>query len=281
MKIREMNKTSVAISNIKINVLLIVFLATLCLAFLMNYFFITGPGGDSGSGLGGTGKFGESGLGGTGKFGDGGPGGSGGGVSNLSAVENEAEDNNDNFEAATLMISRINVRLEEPVVIVETLKLSPQNNLINPDIAVRDLMQQELTAIISEIENANNAAIYPELEPLVDNLELATHPVSLEFEDSIQTQIKEDFSLIVEDALVSSLEVTVQLMLVERNTQLTMLKPGSIVSIEVAGQVLPDRIRISIPVRPERPLRAAIATPRVTPVQRMMIPAPPVRPMRI
>jgi len=247
-------------------------LAVLCLLFAIN-FYLTGPGSDGGSGLGGTGKFGgtgESGLGGTGMSPD--PG----SAFKLGAIDSDDQQYSDDLESVfdaidtSLNEKAIDKAREEtdslqvaitdsPIFAVDSLQLSPETLPVLSFENIRDRQQATL-------------ALTP-----VPAMEVVTSVANTDLEIG-NTEIREHAS----QSLISSFEILNSLMLAEAETSLHVAANTNLETINNASNALDSaiRTRITVPVRPERPDRFTIPA-RITPVQRVNVPAPPpVRPMR-
>ena len=234
-------------------------LAVLCLVFAVN-FYMTGPGSDGGSGLGGTGKFGgESGLGGTGKAPD--PG---------SAFKLGATEVDDNHDFARDLEDHLQVQENEDSISadsettllafdVHSFRLSPESVLTPP---LMPAPNTDIPSIADLTFDVSSELLFD--KTFEGGIDIDTSVVSAE----VYTMSSE--------ALVTSLEIMSNLMLAETETSLQLAAADTTQSESDAT----IRNRVSVPVRPERPDR--FTTPsRITPVQRVNIPAPPpVRPMR-
>lgn len=233
--------------------LLFSLLAMLCLLFAVN-FFLTGPGSDGGSGLGGTGKAGgESGFGGTGKTPDSGPG------FKFGASDNDESDEKDLIDGPADLHEEIIQSLldnqlaqnETPEFDVTSLRLTPEP------------IPGSLTDPADDLADANNR-----VAALVQDTQIADR-------DTVDLALAGETDSIASDTLVSSLDILDSLMLAEAEARIRL--PAEDVAVASDST---SRTRVVIPVRPERPDRLSIPS-RITPVQRVDIPAPPpVRPMR-
>ncbi|MDT8399767.1 MAG: hypothetical protein RQ899_14250 [Pseudomonadales bacterium] len=249
--------------------LLLVFMAALFFAFAITHLLInTGPGEDSGSGMGGTGKFGESGMGGT-----------GGPVINLGVVD---DDKKKNGQTTSEHPSRV-----ETIVQVKDLKLTPasnnwleRKNLVEP-VAGSDMSMAitELKSVLSEVDT--RPSLPQQARPDLNAVALREVALDLDAEKPVTLNI----SVLAEQVLTSSLEITRELMLAEStlitNYTMTSTAADSLMSIDVLGRSDAQRKRISLPARPDRPERPSAPSQRFIPVERVNIPSPPVRPMRL
>ena len=249
-------------------------LAVLCLVFAVN-FYMTGPGSDGGSGLGGTGKFGgESGLGGTGKAPD--PGSAFKlGATDIDDSRDFSRDLEDHLQAlentdSTAVDSEASLLAFD----VHSLRLSPESVLTPP---LTPVPNAEMPSITDMAFDATSQM--PEIAIEANQTQRLFDKV---FEDEI-VEFAIDTSVVSDEvysmssqALVTSLEIMSSLMLAEAETSLQL-------AVEETAQAESGttiRNRISVPVRPERPDRFTLPS-RISPVQRANIPAPPpVRPMR-
>lgn len=246
-------------------------LAVLCLVFAVN-FYMTGPGSDGGSGLGGTGKFGgESGLGGTGKAPDPGSGFKLG-ATDIDDNQDFARDLDDHLQALENADS-ISVDSDASLLAfdVHSLRLSPESVMSPP---VTPIPNTEIPVIANMAIDATNEL--PTLAIEVDQTQLLFDKV-FEGEIAIDSSVvSAEVYTMSSQALVTSLEIMSSLMIAEADTSLQLAAADTAQSESDAT----IRNRVSLPVRPERPDRFAMPS-RITPVQRVNIPAPPpVRPMR-
>lgn len=244
-------------------------LAVLCLVFAVN-FYMTGPGSDGGSGLGGTGKFGgESGFGGTGKAPD--PGSAFNlGASDIDDNQDFTREREDHLQALENDDS-ISADSEASLLAfaVHSLRLSPESVLTPPVTPVRNAEIPSITDLAFDATNE-----LPELDIEANQTQLLFEKV---FEGEIDTGMvsKEVFTM-SSQALITSLEIMSSLMVAETETSLQLAAEDT----AQAGSDATIRNRVSVPVRPERPDRFTVPS-RISPVQRVNIPAPPpVRPMR-
>ena len=244
-------------------------LAALCLLFAVNY-YLTGPGSDGGSGLGGTGKYGESGLGGTGKTPDSGSG------FKLGAADSADEESKDNsqqngisdqflipeksgsllFTSEQLLANNLSAT-EYNAFDVNALRLAPQT-----------FSKQDLTSDLSEV-SAMIAAI------TLDQTPGSSNRIELE-------SLLSENDALSSDILVSSMDILSSLMLAEAENSLLLAIAEGADSMQIADANIKSMIRtkLVVPSRPERPDRFSIPA-RITPVQRVGLPSPPpVRPMR-
>jgi hypothetical protein len=241
-------------------------LAVLCLLFAVN-FYLTGPGSDGGSGLGGTGKYGESGLGGTGKTPDNGSGFKLGAADNAddadeisreSSRQNGITDNLGSLPFAldiqpAKLLAENSPSLESNTFDVNALRLAPQS------------LPQDFTSEAREVA------------AMIAAIKLDQDPGQLE----LDTLLAENNNL-SSDVLVSSMDILNSLMLAETENSLRLAAAEGVDSVQIADANIKAliRTRLAVPVRPERPDRFSIPT-RITPVQRVGMPSPPpVRPMR-
>jgi len=262
MKNRNHNISDKAVALVENHSILASLLAVLCLVFAVN-FFLTGPGSDGGSGLGGTGKFGgESGFGGTGKTPD----------SGFKLGSNDSDQDAQNNRASEYLIPSYSpadalddelglgrekvvaamVPTPKPEFDVDALRLSPDM----PVVPVNEEFPTE------------------KIDVMVANVQLDIPAVA------IDSALDDQRNVIVEDTLVASLDILNSLMLAESETALPL--ESAMVASAASGDNDSQSIRqrIAVPVRPERPDRFNMPG-RVAPVQRANIPAPPpVRPMR-
>ncbi len=244
---------------------LAILLAVLCLAFAVNL-FLTGPGSDGGSGLGGTGKFGgESGLGGTGKAPD--PGsafklGAADGRQEDDSLSDAADDFSKELEEHFEAISSDTMLAKDdlPILDVNSLRLTPQQF---------DTKLLKGTAILPNIRNGTIAVIPDATE--ANSISDATTNIDLD------TGVNEaELVSMSSSALVTSFEIMSSLMTAQAEMAM------QIATLESADTAVNSSIRnrVNKPVRPERPDRFTIPA-RISPVQRANIPTPPpVRPMR-
>ena len=243
---------------------LAILLAVLCMAFAVNL-FLTGPGSDGGSGLGGTGKFGgESGLGGTGKAPD--PGsafklGTADGsqeYDSLSDADDFSKELEEHFEAISsdTMLAKDDL----PILDVNSLRLTPQQF---------DTKLLKGTAILPSIRNGT-IAVMPDATEAKSIAEATTNI-------DLHTGVNEaELVSMSSSALVTSFEIMSSLMTAQAEMAM------QIATLESADTAVNSSIRnrVNKPVRPERPDRFNIPA-RISPVQRADIPTPPpVRPMR-
>jgi hypothetical protein len=241
---------------------LFVLLLLLLLALGAQKLFFIDPGSDAGSGIGGTGKagneFGGSGLGGTGK--------SGGGLKLGAADDDESADSGpasleivpqyEEALAGTAMSVELKALL--PRVEVSTLRLTPE-----PLPALAVLRQQ---ALVSRFDLAEFTVHLSKAET-----------VSRELMQQIKAELdvlpsREQFAppALQQNPLIA--EAVSELDLPGFDTE------GVGTTAVTIGQ---ERNRLSLPVRPERPERPGNLSPRIMPVERVNLPPPPVRPMRI
>jgi hypothetical protein len=270
---------------------LAILLAILCLVFAVN-FFLTGPGSDGGSGLGGTGKFnGESGFGGTGKAPDSGSG------FKLGATDTD----NDSETQYTNTLPTDNTPLDA---LHAELEISLENGLIEarqianlmvtpqPEFDVSALrLSLSALPVIEAVEQGkiNNlvASVNLETPALETSVGTAMEAVMetvietvIETKDSMQEELTTQREVIAADTLITSLEILNTLILAESEAYL-QIADSAIVSDAMDSAIDASiRHRVVVPVRPERPDRFSRPA-RITPVQRVDVPAPPpVRPMR-
>jgi len=257
--------TAITTELVENHLILAGLLAVLCLVFAVN-FYMTGPGSDGGSGLGGTGKFGgESGLGGTGKAPD--PGSAFKlGATDIDDSRDFARDLEDHLQAlentdSTAVDSEASLLAFD----VHSLRLSPESVLTPP---LTPVPNAEMPSITDMAFDATSQM--PEIAIEANQTQRLFDKV---FEDEI-VEFAIDTSVVSDEvysmssqALVTSLEIMSSLQLAVEET--AQAESGTTI-----------RNRISVPVRPERPDRFTLPS-RISPVQRANIPAPPpVRPMR-
>jgi hypothetical protein len=245
-------------------------LAALCLLFAVNY-YLTGPGSDGGSGLGGTGKYGESGLGGTGKTPDNGSG------FKLGAADNNADEkNNDNNQQNGITDQFLvpehlgSFPLTSEQLLADNLPATEQNTFDVHALRLAPLAfsKQDLTGDVSEV-SAMIAAITLDKTPDSPN------------RNELESLLTENNAL-SSDILVSSMDILSSLMLAETENSLRLAIAEGVDSMQIADANIKSMIRtkLVVPARPERPDRFSIPV-RITPVQRVGLPSPPpVRPMR-
>lgn len=244
-------------------------LAALCLAFAVNYFMF-GPGSDGGSGLGGTGKFGgESGLGGTGKGPDSGAG------FKLGATENDEQETFTN----TLLPQNNDI---EPIPLLDPLLESIAQSMVSPNLEfdVKKLRLSLADVPVQERQNKNSGVEFLEANMAVKNNDVANLVEKITLEDTalISQFLSEEIEQATTQVLVSSLDILNGLMVAESQTRFESISENIDQNMSLVNSSI--RNRLSVPVRPERPDRFA-GPARITPVQRIDIPAPPpVRPMR-
>ena len=244
-------------------------LAALCLLFAVNY-YLTGPGSDGGSGLGGTGKYGESGLGGTGKTPDSGSG------FKLGAADSADEESKDNSQQNG--ISDQFLIPEKSGSLLFTSEQLLANNLsatgynafdVNAlRLAPQTFSKQDRTSDLSEV-SAMIAAI------TLDQTPGSSNRIELE-------SLLSENDALSSDILVSSMDILSSLMLAEAENSLLLAIAEGADSMQIADANIKSMIRtkLVVPSRPERPDRFSIPA-RITPVQRVGLPSPPpVRPMR-
>lgn len=254
-------------------------LAVLCLLFAIN-FYLTGPGSDGGSGLGGTGKFGgtgESGLGGTGMSPDPGT------AFKLGAIDNEDQEYTDDLESVFDAIDTSFNKIASD----ETLEDSASSQLAGESLIFAidsfQLSPESLPVLAFENvrENARENARDSQLATEVLNPDSELENVALVTNSDLELDTTE-ISKLTSESLISSLDILNSLMLAEAETSLQLAANSSLETINNTSQVIDTAIRnrIAVPVRPERPDRFTIPA-RIAPVQRVNVPAPPpVRPMR-
>ena len=234
-------------------------LAVLCLLFAVNY-YLTGPGSDGGSGLGGTGKYGESGLGGTGKTPDNGSG------FKLGAADDKSNENNK--EGNTDHLSSLPFALDiEPANLLTEISTSSERNTFNVN-ALRLAPQSLSQDLTSEAR---------EVSAMIAAITLDQNPEQLELDNLLTIN-----NTLSSDVLISSMDILNSLMIAEAENSLRLAAAEGVDSVQMADSNIKDmiRTRLAVPVRPERPDRFSIPT-RITPVQRVGLPSPPpVRPMR-
>lgn len=278
MKNRKADITSKAVTLVENHSFLATLLAALCLLFAVNY-FLTGPGSDGGSGLGGTGKFGgESGFGGTGK--------SPGSEFKLGANDgNEQEDQYTDYLTPEysplddlhdeLGIARNDAVASDSSYYINVSKMiEPVSETPKPafDVTALRLSPEQLPAPV--INTADQFTI----SDLVANVELVLPTTDTAGMDTFMTTLLDNQrDGILADSLVASLDILNSLMVAENEASLQLA------SADVGSDIVNSaaiRNRVAVPVRPERPDRFTMPT-RVAPIQRVDVPAPPpVRPMR-
>jgi hypothetical protein len=264
MKNRRPDMTSKATAMVENRSVLATLLAMLCLVFAVNY-FLTGPGSDGGSGLGGTGKFGgESGLGGTGKMPDGGYGFK---LGATDADKDQPDNDRDVIPAGHANLEALQAELDittpKPAFDVASLRLSPAS-----------------APLLDELDGFSRAT-----EIDINTLsEVDALVASIRFDDaaeetgSLRTLVQSEQVAIAADTLVASLDILDSLMLAEAATEMAVSPMVAANNNDNSDEAI--RQRIAMPVRPERPDRFTMPY-RVGPVQRVDLPAPPpVRPMR-
>ena len=274
-----MGKAAVSVMADKVLGLLAL-LVLLCLAFVLNHLFII-PG-DGGSGIGGTGRFGgESGLGGT-----------GGPVTNLGALGedrkgNEGKDKDKESPGADGRVGTELARMGEAPpttsntsdsvdvqVDVAKLRLSPEPVALPSPALLRRTARAEHP--LEESLRANSQQTLQQLK------QVDTEAWTREQESQIARTLAADLTSAANSVVISSLEVTRQLMLAETSTELELAAENrqdnafSLLRDEADHE---ERRRLQLPVRPERPDRPSL--PRRSAPNRGSIPTPPVRPLRI
>lgn len=267
MKDRRPNMTAKAAALVENHSVLATLLAVLCLVFAVN-FFLTGPGSDGGSGFGGTGKFGgESGLGGTGKIPDGGSGFKlGASDADQDLPESDQEFMPAGHDALKALHAELDISTPKPEFDVASLRLSPAPAPLLDELNELDDMAASAAALdISALSH---------VDTLVTAIRLEDSSADA---SALNTLVQTEQTAIAADTLVASLDILDSLMLAEAATAMEVTP---IVAANTDDNAEAIRQRIAVPVRPERPDRFTMPN-RITPVQRVDIPAPPpVRPMR-
>lgn len=252
-------KTAALVEN---HSLLFSLLAMLCLLFAVN-FFLTGPGSDGGSGLGGTGRTGgESGFGGTGKAPDSGPG------FKLSAYDNGDKEKNNEQNLidgpADLHDEIVQSLLDNQLALTDTTEFDVTMLRLTPEAIPGSLTTDQA----DDLAIANNR-----VAALVQGTELTDQA------SAVDLALAGNMVNIASDTLGSSLDILDSLMLAEAEARVGLpVSDATIADDSTFDSTM--RTRVVMPVRPERPDRLSMPS-RITPVQRVDIPAPPpVRPMR-
>lgn len=226
--------------------MLVLLLMLLCALAAMNLFFDPSGGGE-GSGIGGTGKFGgESGFGGT-----------GGPMLKLGALDSEEKeaghDLADGIEQASPQLLALNAE-----------------SLSAPEAAVKPALEELIKPLPSLSLQREPQAIIARYEPTIGliDVELPVEVISREVALAAPSLSVEPFE--------PSLEEERQLVALSQNKTYS---DNAVNVIDVNGAV--ERTRVNLPLRPDRPERPAVMSQRIAPVQRVAVPPPPVRPMRI
>lgn len=263
-----------ATGGLRRNPLLAVMIGLLCAFLSYQVLFVSDPG-DSGSGIGGTGRFGgESGVGGTGAPNPG-----------LGALDNDndAESDGDSFYQTTpaMIADRAREPASEVVPVdVDSLRLSPDAEELAALKGRLEAVQRELDRSLQRVADQSDLA-------RADLAAIADHQAATVVFDPEDQLLSRDMRA---DMLIDSMEITRQLMLAETNSSLMVdLQPDAVFSYdqdENVGEaestdVFTDdtRRRLSVPARPERPDRPSM--PRRSAPSQRAIPTPPVRPLRI
>ncbi|MDG2174864.1 MAG: hypothetical protein P8M72_01820 [Gammaproteobacteria bacterium] len=234
-------------------------LAVLCLLFAVNY-YLTGPGSDGGSGLGGTGKYGESGLGGTGKTPDNGSG------FKLGAADDRSTENNNDSNTDYLDSLPFALDIESVILLTENSTSSERNPFnVNALRLTPQSLSQDLTSEAKQVS------------AMIVAITLDQNPEQLAFDNLLTIN-----NTLSSDVLISSMDILNSLMIAEAENSLRLAAAEGVDSVQIADANIKAmiRTRLAVPVRPERPDRVSIPI-RITPVQRIGLPSPPpVRPMR-